>query len=110
MVFLSRQKETGQLNYLRHTYSAHIYVHPHIPSHQTEQIRPSLSAQDCLDHNEYIIGPFSVNNMAVPTRYVALPDHFQLGEHGARAGLVENLNAYARVREREGTHEKSEGG
>lgn len=81
--------------------------------HQTKlskSISLSLSAQDCLDRDEYIIGPFSVNNMAAPTRYVALPDHFQLSEHGAGAGLVENLNAHARVREREGTHEKSEGG
>lgn len=39
------------------------------------------------------MGPFSVNNMAVPTRYAAPPYHFQLDEHGVRAGLVENLNA-----------------
>lgn len=34
-----------------------------------------------------------MNNMAVPTRYAAPPYHFQLDEHGVRAGLVENLNA-----------------
>lgn len=33
-----------------------------------------------------------MNNMVVPTRYAALPYHFQLDEHGVRTGLVENLN------------------
>lgn len=49
--------------------------------------------------------------MAVPTRYAALPYHFQLDEHGVRAGLVENLNtmrATEKGRERKrGVHEKS---
>lgn len=49
--------------------------------------------------------------MAVPTRYAALPYHFQLDEHGVRAGLVENSNtmrAIEKGRERKrGMHEKS---
>ncbi len=48
--------------------------------------------------------------MAVPTRYAALPYHFQLDEHGVRAGLVENSNtmrAIEKGRERKwGMHEK----
>lgn len=44
----------------------------------------------CRD--EYIICPFSVNNMAVPTRYAALPYRFQLDEYRVRTGLVKNLN------------------
>lgn len=35
--------------------------------------------------------------MAVPTRYAALPYHFQLDEHEVRAGLVENLNTKYRI-------------
>ena len=52
--------------------------------------------------------------MAVPTRYAALPYHFQLDEHGVRAGLVENLNTMRETEEEEreregkrGMHEKS---
>lgn len=41
--------------------------------------------------------------MAVPTRYEALPDHFQLDEHAVRARLVEALNTmHERKTEREG--------
>lgn len=54
---------------------------------------PSLTQDSyCLCPDEYIISLFSVNNMAVPTRYADLPYHFQLDEHEVRAGLVENLN------------------
>lgn len=62
-------------------------------------------------------GPFSANNMAAPTRYGALPLHFQLDEHAVKAGLVENLNVtHERGKQRrggaiegEGKHEESEG-
>ncbi len=48
--------------------------------------------------------------MAVSTRYVALPYHFQLDEHGVGAGLVENLNTMCEMEKGErkkGMHEKS---
>lgn len=50
--------------------------------------------------DEYIIGPFRQNNMAFPTRYAALPYHFHLGEHGVRAGLVEDLNTVCEGKKR----------
>lgn len=36
--------------------------------------------------------PFSVNNMAAPTRYVALAYRFHLDEHRVGAALEQNLN------------------
>lgn len=115
--------KVSQLESVTHTHtqtqSTHTYVHPHTPSHKlTEQIRLSLSLSlplpsqysHCLRCDEYII---SVNNMAVPTRYAALPYHFQLDEHGVRAGLVENMNTMRetekgkRERERGRMHEES---
>lgn len=86
---------SSSIFYLTHA-CTHTYTHsahPHTSPQQTDWANSTFSLpQDsyCLYPNEYIIGPFSVSNMVDPTRYAALPYHFQLDEHGVRAGLVEN--------------------
>lgn len=64
-------------------------VIPHICSSTKATEQNSLSAaQDkfIMRCNEYIISPFSGNNMVAPARNADLPYHFQLDEHGLALG------------------------
>lgn len=95
---ISHTHNTHTLNQLTHM-STHMHHHTKLSK---IKLSLSLSLGSCrLCRDEYIIGPFSLNNMAFPTRYVALPYHFQLDEHRVRAGLVENLNFMREIEKRE---------
>lgn len=91
-----------RLNYVTHSrnqltrMSLRIHTHTSARLHQTSWANWtfSLDRSDayCLRRDEYIMGPFSVNNMAAPTRYAALAYRFHLDEQRVGAALVQNLN------------------